>query len=249
MSGAEEMAAGAIATTMAQTSPDLSLITLFVQASIAVKLVVVVLILASFWAWTITFAKFALLKKLKIRADKFEDAFWNCGSIESFFERAQKGKSDPFSSVFIAGMKEWHRTKARIQQGMSALTTEIRVSSIMSVEAGREIDSIERHVSFLASVGSTSPFIGLFGTICGIINSFEAIGISQNTSLASVAPGIAEALFATALGLLVTIPAVLAYNKISGDINRYRNRLEGFIDEFSAIISRQLTDTTEVEEA
>lgn len=247
MSGAEEMAAGAIAATVAQTSPDLSLIALFAQASIAVKLVVVILILASFWAWTITFAKCALLKKLKFRADKFEDAFWNCGSVESFFERAQKGKSDPFSSVFIAGMKEWHRTKTRTQ-GMSVLTTEIRINSIMSVEAGREIENVERHVSFLASVGSTAPFVGLFGTICGIINSFEAIGISQNTNLASVAPGIAEALFATALGLLVTIPAVLAYNKISGDITRYKNRLDGFIDEFSAIISRQLTESTETEE-
>lgn len=243
MTGAEEIAVNAAAG-VAQTSgvPDLSLIALFMQASMSVKLVVVILILASFWAWTITFAKCALLKKLKIRASKFEDAFWNCGSIEAFFDRAQNVQGDPFSSVFVAGMKEWHRTKTRTP-GLSAMSTEARINSIMSVESSREIDDIEKHVGFLATVGSTAPFVGLFGTICGIINSFEAIGISQNTNLASVAPGIAEALFATALGLLVTIPAVIAYNKISGDIARYQRRLEGFIDEFSAIISRQLEDS------
>lgn len=243
MTGAEEMAASAVAG-MAQTAgvPDLSLMSLFMQASMSVKFVVVVLLLASFWAWTITFAKFTLLKKLKVRAGKFEDAFWNCGSIEAFFDRAQSVQEDPFSAVFVAGMKEWHRTKTKTP-GLSAISTEARVSSIMSVEADREIDDIEKHVGFLATVGSTAPFVGLFGTICGIINSFEAIGISQNTNLASVAPGIAEALFATALGLLVTIPAVIAYNKIAGDIARYQRRLEGFIDEFSAIISRQLEDS------
>lgn len=243
MTGAEEVAAGAVAG-IAQTAgvPDMSLVALFMQASMAVKGVVVLLLLASFWAWTVTFAKCTLLKKLKARAGKFEDAFWNCGSIEAFFDRAQNIQGDPFSAVFVAGMKEWHRTKIKTP-GLSAISTEARVNSIMSVEANREIDGMEKHVGFLATVGSTAPFVGLFGTICGIINSFEAIGISQNTNLASVAPGIAEALFATALGLLVTIPAVIAYNKISGDIARYQRRLEGFIDEFSAIISRQLEDT------
>lgn len=239
MNGAEEMAMGTISTVAAAAGPDLSVISLFAQSSFVVKLVVIALILASFWGWTITFAKCSMLKKLKTKADKFEEAFWNCGSIESFFDRVQGWQRDPFLAVFISGMKEWKKTKTRIT-GISAIATEARINSIMMVEANREIEEVERHIGFLASVGSTAPFIGLFGTVCGIISSFEAIGISQNTSLVAVAPGIAEALFATALGLIVTIPAVIAYNKISSDIVRYQNRLEGFIDEFSVLISRQL---------
>jgi biopolymer transport protein TolQ len=228
--------------TQTVANTDMSMIALFAQASVAVKLVVIILILASFWCWTITFAKCSLLKKLKRKADKFEDAFWNCGSIENFFDRVQNTHDDPLASVFIAGMKEWHKTKSKTG-GTSAIATEARISSIMSVAANREMEAIENHVGFLANVGAMAPFVGLFGTICGVMNTFEAIGVSQNTSLASVGPGIAEALFATALGLIVTIPAVFAYNKISADINKYQNRLDGFIDEFSAIISRQLEDT------
>ena len=246
MTGAEGIIANgaevAQAATQVAGAANISMFELFSQASVAVKLVVIVLILASFWGWTITFAKYALLKKLKSKADKFEDAFWNCGSIENFFDRVQNDRSNPFVVVFIAGMKEWHRTKSKMG-GISAIATEARIHSIMSVAADREMEPIENHVGFLSSLGSMAPFVGLFGTICGIINSFEAIGVSQNTSLASVGPGIAEALFATALGLLVTIPAILAYNKLSIDINRYQNRLDGFIDEFSAIISRQLEDS------
>ena len=253
MTGTEELIAGAGAmpdvgqmatdiATQAVGNTDMSMIALFAQASVAVKLVVIVLILASFWCWTVTFAKCSLLKKLKRQADKFEDAFWNCGSIENFFDRIQNSKGDPFATVFVAGMKEWHKTKSKAG-GISAIATEARISSIMTVAANREIEQIENHVGFLANVGAMAPFVGLFGTICGTINTFEAIGVSQNTSLASVGPGIAEALFATALGLIVTIPAVFAYNKISTDINKYQNRIDGFIDEFSAIISRQLEDT------
>ena len=140
-------------------------------------------------------------------------------------------------------MKEWKRAKEKIKTTIGGISLGDRVVRIMEVTVGREIDYLEQHLGFLATVGSTAPFVGLFGTVWGIMNSFEAIGISQNTNLAAVAPGIAEALFTTALGLIVTIPAVVAYNKIANEINRYRTRLEAFVDEFSAIISRQMEDS------
>lgn len=189
------------------------------------------------------FAKFTLLSKLKKNANRFENAFWNCGSIDVFFENINTKSDDPFVSVFVTGMKEWKRAKEKIKTVMSGISLEDRVIRVMDVTIGREIDYLEQHLGFLATVGSTAPFIGLFGTVWGIMNSFEAIGISQNTNLAAVAPGIAEALFTTALGLIVTIPAVVAYNKIANEINRYRARLEAFVDEFSAIISRQMEDS------
>jgi len=140
-------------------------------------------------------------------------------------------------------MKEWKRAKEKIKTEIGGISLGDRVVRVMEVTIGREIDHLEQHLGFLATVGSTAPFIGLFGTVWGIMNSFEAIGISQNTNLAAVAPGIAEALFTTALGLIVTIPAVVAYNKIANEINRYRSRLEAFVDEFSAIISRKMEDS------
>lgn len=228
------------ATTVA-TNMDLSIITLFMQATLTVKCVIILLLACSFWSWTVIFAKVSFLNKIRASADKFEEAFWNCGSIETFFDRMKNTGEDPFISVFVTGMKEWRRAKKK-QSELSNISTEARINSMMRVAIGREIDELERHVGFLASVGSTAPFVGLFGTVWGIINSFEAIAASQNTSLASVAPGIAEALFATALGLIVSIPAAVGYNKIAADISRYQNRLEAFVDEFSAIISRQIED-------
>jgi biopolymer transport protein TolQ len=222
---------------------DLSLISLFAQASITVKFVIILLLGCSFWSWTIIFAKFSFLGKLKKRADRFEEAFWNCGSIEAFFDNINNKGDDPFITVFVSGMQEWRRAKAKVKTAIGNISLNDRIGRMMQVAIGREIDYLERHLGFLATVGSTAPFIGLFGTVWGIMNSFEAIGFDQNTSLTSVAPGIAEALFATALGLVVTIPAVIAYNKISSEINRYQNRLEAFVDEFSSIIARQIEDT------
>lgn len=227
--------------TTAAASHDLSMFSLFSQASLTVKCVILLLLGCSFWCWTIIFAKCSMLRRLKARADRFEDAFWNCGSVDSFYDNIETyDNDDPFVLTFITGMKEWRRARAHVHSMFASLTVKDRIESMMNVTISREIDYLSRQVGFLATVGSTAPFVGLFGTVWGIMNSFESIGLDQNTSLTSVAPGIAEALFATALGLVVTIPAVVAYNKISSDIDRYQNRLLAFTDEFAAIISRQL---------
>ena len=239
MTGAEEIATTVVSTAVHH---DLSMMSLFMQASLTVKLVIVLLLACSFWSWTIIFAKFSFLRKLKANADKFENAFWNSGSIDMFFDNLKDRGDDPFVSVFIAGMKEWRRSGTKAKTSIGGISLKDRIERMMHVVVGREIDYLEQHLGFLATVGSTAPFVGLFGTVWGIMNSFESIGFDQNTSLTSVAPGIAEALFATALGLIVTSPAVIAYNKISADINRYQNRLDAFVDEFSTIISRQIED-------
>ncbi|MDR2646428.1 MAG: protein TolQ [Holosporaceae bacterium] len=237
MSGIEEVA------TVVGNGHDMSLMGLFTQASFTVKIIVILLMGCSFWSWTIIFAKFSFLRKIKVRADKFEEMFWNCGSIESFFDSVSNKGEDPFISVFVAGMKEWRRAKAKVKSTLGCISLNERVTRMMRVTIGREVEYLERYLGFLATVGSTAPFIGLLGMILGIMDTFKSIGLDKSTNLASIAPSIAEALFVTALGLGVTIPAVVAYNKISSEINRYQNRLEAFIDEFSSIISRQIEDT------
>jgi biopolymer transport protein TolQ len=224
---------------------DFSIMSMFYQASLTVKLVIILLVFCSFWSWTIIFAKISVMKRLKLKADRFEEAFWHSLSIDAFYDGVIAKKDDPFAAVFIAGIKEWRKTKNRVKSTIGALSLTDRIGNVMRVTVGREIDYLEQYVGFLATVGSTAPFVGLFGTVWGIMNSFESIGMSSNTSLTAVAPGISEALFATALGLVVTVPAVVAYNKICSDINRYQNRLEAFVDEFSAIVLRQLEDTSE----
>ncbi|MDR0968341.1 MAG: protein TolQ [Holosporaceae bacterium] len=242
MNGAEEIAT--IATTTTATTYDPSLLSIFIQASLAVKLIVILLIVCSFWSWTIIFAKLTHLKRLKAAADKFEESFWNCGSLDAFFENvSSKGGDDPFVMVFIAGMQEWRRAKSKVKSVIGGISLNERIAKIMGVVIGREMEYLERHVGFLASVGSTAPFVGVFGTVIGIVNTFESIGATQNTSLAAVAPGIAEALYATALGLFVTVPTVIAYNKISSEIGKYQNRLESFIAEFSSIVARQIEES------
>lgn len=232
--------------TAAATAPahaDLSMLTLFAQASFLVKLVIILLVACSFWSWTIIFAKFSYINRLKEKAERFEEAFWNCTSLEALYDTVSDKGDNPFITIFISGMKEWRRSRTKIRSTIAGKSLVERVENVMRVTVGREIDYLEQHIGFLATVGSTAPFVGLFGTVWGIMNSFESIGLDQNTSLTSVAPGIAEALFATALGLIVTIPAVVAYNKISGDINKLQSRMDAFIDEFSAVLSRQLEDS------
>lgn len=240
MNGADE-AVDAAATMI--YSHDFSIMSLFWQASLTVKCVVLLLVFCSFWSWTIIFAKLSHLKKLLEKADRFEEAFWNSGSLDALFENVKNREEDPYASVFVSGMKEWKRAKTRVKSVIGGLSLKDRVEKMMRVALNREIEHLEEHVSFLATVGSTAPFVGLFGTVWGIMNSFESIGIDQNTNLTSVAPGIAEALFATALGLIVTIPAVVAYNKIASLISKYENRLDSFVEEFSAIVSRQIEDS------
>ena|SRR5262249_40697805 len=223
---------------------DLSVIGLFLQADSIVKLVMVLLLLASFWTWAIIFDKALRLRRLRNQARQFEEAFWSGGSLEVLFDRLEAKAPDPMSAVFVAAMREWRRSAAKglVQTEHMRASLQERIERVMDITLGRELDHLERHMTFLASVGSSAPFVGLFGTVWGIMNSFASIAASKNTTLAVVAPGIAEALFATALGLVAAIPAVLAYNKLSGDIGRFGNRLEAFAGEFGAILSRQLEE-------
>ena len=224
---------------------DFSIWGLFLQADIVVKIVMLMLVFASVWSWAIIFDKIFRLRRLRAMADEFEDGFWSGGSLEDLYDRIGQQPSDPMSAIFAAAMREWRRSTTRGLIGGGALRAHLheRVQQVMQVTLGRELEQIERYMGFLASVGSTAPFIGLFGTVWGIMNSFQAIAVSKNTNLAVVAPGIAEALFATAIGLVAAIPAVLAYNKLSNDLNRYGQRLEAFSNEFSAILSRQLDES------
>ncbi len=223
----------------------MSIIGLFLEADPIVKLVLMVLIVASFWSWTIIFEKVMRFRRLRSQAEKFEESFWSGGSLEELYDRIGKQADHPMAAIFAAAMAEWRRSLSR---GLAAtgkgLTVGLhqRITQAMQITLDREVDVLERYMNFLATVGSTAPFVGLFGTVWGIMDSFQAIAASKNSSLAVVAPGIAEALFATALGLVAAIPAVVAYNKLSTDLGRYEGRLENFSAEFSAILSRQLEE-------
>ncbi len=234
------VASAAIAGSVAH---DLSVWGLFLQADLVVKIVMILLVLASVWCWAIIFEKILRMKRLMRQAEEFEESFWSGGSIEDLYDRIGDRPTHPMASIFTAAMREWRRSASR---GLADIASKAglaqRIERVMHVTLGREMDGLERNMTFLASVGSTAPFIGLFGTVWGIMNSFQAIAQSKDTSLAVVAPGIAEALFATALGLVAAIPAVVAYNKISTDLGRYAARLESFSNEFTAILSRQFEE-------
>ena len=225
---------------------DFSIFGLFMEADLVVKAVIVVLLLASFWSWAIIFDKVMHMRRLNTQTAEFEDSFWSGGSLDDLYERIGNHPPHPMAALFAAAMREWRRSTSQRKKSEKDLRESLqqRIERVMQVSLGREMDYLERHMVFLASVGATAPFIGLFGTVWGIMNSFEAIGLTKNTSLAVVAPGIAEALFATALGLVAAIPAVIAYNKISNDLGRYANRLESFAGEFSAVLSRQLEENS-----
>jgi len=224
---------------------DLSMWALFLSADFVVKLVMIILILASFWCWAIIFEKLLYFRKLRQRAGEFEASFWSGGSLEDLYDRISGRPADPMSSIFTAAMREWRRSAERgLVSGELGAGIAERIDRVMEITLDREMEYLERYMPFLASVGSTAPFLGLFGTVWGIMNSFQAIALSKDTSLAVVAPGIAEALFATALGLVAAIPAVIAYNKLSTDLVRYAGRLEAFAGEFSAILSRQIEEGT-----
>ncbi|MBX6322265.1 MAG: protein TolQ [Rhodospirillaceae bacterium] len=223
---------------------DFSLLGLFMSADAVVKAVIILLILASFWTWTIIFDKWMRLRRLRVQARQFEEAFWSGGSLEELFDRLSARPEDPMAAIFVAAMKEWRRSLAKGLVATDHLRASLkeRIERVMDITLGREMEQLERRMIYLASVGSAAPFVGLFGTVWGIMNSFASIAATKNTSLAVVAPGIAEALIATALGLVAAIPAVLAYNKLSGDIGRYAARLQAFAGEFGAIMSRQLEE-------
>ncbi len=232
---------------MTAAATNLSMFGLFLQADFVVKTVIIALALASVWTWAIIFEKVMLLRSATEDARKFEAQFWSGGSLDEMFDKleAKPFRLDPMSSIFVAAMREWRRSSGVLGAGgVHGTSLNQRIDRVMQITMDREMDRMEKRMTFLASTGAVSPFIGLFGTVWGIMNSFHNIGASSNTSLAVVAPGIAEALFATALGLVAAIPAVLAYNKLSSDMNRYAKTLENFAGEFSTILSRQIDDTT-----
>ncbi len=218
---------------------DLSLWGLFLQADIVVKIVILGLLVASVWVWAVVFEKWSSLRKVNKEAEAFEDRFWSGGSLEELYDQEGMRPTHPIAAVFGAAMGEWRRTARVAGADLSHTGVRERVDRAVTVTVNREMDRLERWMIFLASVGATAPFIGLFGTVWGIMHSFSAIAAMHNTNLAVVAPGIAEALFATAIGLVAAIPAVLAYNKITTDLARFAARMEAFGTEFSAILSRQ----------
>ncbi len=231
---------GVSATALAPMAADMSLWALFLQADWVVKSVMVMLLLASVWVWAVVFEKTMTMRKMNKTANDFEDRFWSGGSLDELYDREGERPSNPIAAVFGAAMREWRRGSERAVGAEVALTgVQQRAERAMVVTIGREMERLERWMVFLATVGSAAPFVGLFGTVWGIMNSFSAIASMQTTNLAVVAPGIAEALFATAIGLVAAIPATIAYNKISTDLARYAARLEAFASEFGAILSRQ----------
>ncbi len=221
-------------------APDFSMFGLFMQADIVVKSVIIVLILASLYSWNVIVSKILRMRQLKKLEREFEDIFWSGNSFEDLYETLNFNKSDPKSKIFCAAILEWKKSKSQFDQSSNLNLLKDRMQRSMTVIFNKESENVEKNLTFLATAGSTAPFIGLFGTVWGIMNSFKSIAIAQNTNLAVVAPGIAEALFATALGLFVAIPAVVAYNKISNDISKYFISLETFMDEFTTIFFRQL---------
>jgi len=227
---------------LAASSLDFSLLSLFLRADWVVKSVIIILILASIWSWTVIVAKIIRVKKINLQSSEFEDLFWSGNSLEDLYDTLQEGSEDPKVNVFCAGMQEWKKSKKKLRYNNPNTINSLkdRMTRSMNSCFNREIESIEKNLTFLATAGSTAPFIGLFGTVWGIMNSFQSIAIAQNTNLAVVAPGIAEALFATALGLFVAIPSVVAYNKISSDINKISLSIEDFMSEFTTIFFRQL---------
>jgi biopolymer transport protein TolQ len=221
------------------TGGDLSLLGLFMQADWVVKIVMLLLLAASVWVWAIVFEKVISLRRANRAADAFEDRFWSGGSLDELYDTEGARPTHPVAAVFGAAMGEWRRSAQVVGADMTRGSVRERVDRAVQVTVVREMERMERWMVFLASVGSVAPFVGLFGTVWGIMRSFSAIAVSKNTNLSVVAPGIAEALFATAIGLVAAIPAVLAYNKLSTDLARLAARLEGFGTEFGAILSRQ----------
>ena len=234
---------------LATASPqalDMSVIGLFMMADPVVKAVMLLLIGASVWCWAIIFDKMTRIRRQKRGAEEFDDLFWSGGSLDDLYNNLGDEPDSAQAKVFVSAMREWRR--ATVKGLTSGLRGELKSSVLariernMSLTITREMDRLERGMNFLASIGSVSPFVGLFGTVWGIMNSFTSIAESKNTSLAVVAPGIAEALFATALGLLAAIPAVAAYNKFSGDMDKIGTSLDVFAQEFTTLLGRQLDE-------
>jgi biopolymer transport protein TolQ len=222
------------------SAPSLSIWDLFLNADFVVKVVMIGLLLASIAVWAIVIDKLLLYARTRKAMDVFEQAFWSGQSLEELYRSLVSRPTHSMAALFVAAMREWKRSLEAHPRSLAGLQT--RIEKVMDVTIQREIARLERHLLVLATVGSAGPFVGLFGTVWGIMTSFRAIAGQQSTSLAVVAPGIAEALFATAIGLVAAIPATIFYNKFVSDVNKQTQRLEGFADEFAAILSRQIDE-------
>jgi len=234
---------GAVAAPHGDVAASFSIVPMFLRADLLGKAVMILLLAASLWSWTIIFNKLMLLASLKRKAKRFDKLFWSGQSLDELYQQFAAHNDHPLAAMFIAGLREWRRAFEGGTPRENALPgIKERIDKAMSVTVLRETDGIEKQLGMLATIGSISPFVGLFGTVWGIMNSFAAIAARHDTTLAVVAPGIAEALFATAMGLLAAIPAVIFYNRFVAEIGRYVNQLDAFADEFSAILSRQLDE-------
>lgn len=232
---------------MAAAVHDVSLWGLFMQAGLIVKLVMIGLVVASVWTWAIVIDKYLSYARARRQFDQFEQVFWSGQSLEELYRTLAERNNTGLAAIFVAAMREWKKSFER--GARSPIGLQMRIDRAMDVTMARESEALESRLSSLATIGSAGPFIGLFGTVIGIMTSFQAIAGSNNASLAVVAPGIAEALLATAIGLIAAIPAVIAYNKFSGEAGKLSARMEGFADEFSAILSRQIDEKLQPRQA
>lgn len=232
---------------MAAAAHDVSLWGLFMQAGLIVKLVMIGLVAASVWTWAIVIDKYVSYARARRQFDQFEQVFWSGQSLEELYRTLAERSNTGLAAIFVAAMREWKKSFER--GARSPIGLQMRIDRAMDVTMARESEALESRLSSLATIGSAGPFIGLFGTVVGIMTSFQAIAGSNNASLAVVAPGIAEALLATAMGLIAAIPAVIAYNKFAGEAGKLGARMEGFADEFSAILSRQIDEKLQPRQA
>ncbi len=228
---------------LAPSNAGLSLFDLVSQAGFVVQLVMFGLLACSIWVWAIAIDKTVLYNRSRKAMDRFETAFWSGQSLDELYRTLAAKPAHSMPGLFVAAMREWKRSFEGHSRSFGGL--QMRIEKVMQVSIAREVERLERRLLVLATVGSAGPFVGLFGTVVGIMTSFQSIAASKNTSLAVVAPGIAEALFATAMGLVAAIPATIFYNKFAGEVNKQAQRLEGFADEFSAILSRQIDERGE----
>jgi biopolymer transport protein TolQ len=234
----KDLLGGQVAVAVGMPHGGFSFVELFMQAHIIVKLVMIGLLLASVWSWAIIIEKTFAFRRARLEADKFEQLFWSGQSLDELYTGLSRGRTFAMASLFVSAMREWKRSVEGNVRALGGI--QLRVEKVMDVTISREMEQLDRRLLFLASIASAAPFIGLFGTVVGIMTTFQAIAVSKNTSLAVVAPGISEALFATAIGLMAAIPAQIYYNHFAAKSAQIAQRLEAFADEFSAIVSRQI---------
>ncbi len=236
-----EIATNPVVSQVAANAAEITIWTMFWGAHIVVKAVMIGLLAASVWCWAIIVDKSLLIRRTRHAMDRFDESFWSGNSLDELYNKVSERPTTGTASLFVAAMREWKRSVQNV--GSSFMGLQTRIDKVLDVSIGREIEKLESNLLVLATVASASPFIGLFGTVWGIMTAFRSIAASKNTSLAVVAPGIAEALFATAIGLFAAIPALIAYNKLQSNVVKSQGRMETFADEFSAILSRQIDQT------